>query len=200
MKIKNFLKGAVNLAVATATTLCMQYSAEADYRPHQNVYLDEFNSSLREVGFTYGGYSKLPYCFSSEEKIDGVVPIVIVCPLATGRRDSDYAVSRNDTVSAIWISMLLDTSASRELTKRAVSKAGLVARVFADVRYNVTQDSVGDVLSDEVGIVMSDQGTSYVSSDGDSCNKRVRDLTNLGTFETNACFKSQGLAQVTIWF
>ncbi|MEL6988530.1 MAG: hypothetical protein AAGK97_11960 [Bacteroidota bacterium] len=178
----------------------MQYPAKADYRPHQNVYLSDFNSSLRKVGLTYGGYSKLPYCFSTQEKIDGVVPIVVVCPMATGRRNSNYAVNRNDTVSAVWISMLIDTSASRELTRRAVSKAGLVARVFADVRYNVTQSSVGDVLGDETGRVMNREGASYVSSGGDSCNKRVRNLNNIGRFETSACFKRQGQAQVTIWF
>lgn len=200
MKIKNLLKGAVNLAVATATTLCMQYPGKADYKPYQDVYLDEFNSSLREVGFTYGGYSKLPYCFSTEEKIDGTVPIVVVCPLKTGERDSNYAVSSDDTVSAVWISMLLDTSASETLTRRALNKAGLVARVFADVRYNVTQSSIGDVLSDEVGRVISYEGASYVSSDGNSCNRRVLDLTNIGTFETRACYKGQELAQVTIWF
>ena len=200
MKIKNLLKGAFNFTIAAATSLSLHSPVRADYRPHQNVYLDDFNSSLKKVGFTYGGYSKLPYCFSTEEKIDGVIPIVVVCPMATGRRNSDYAVSRDETVSAIWISMLLDTSASRELTRRAVSKASLVAVTFADVRYNVTQSSVGDVLGDEIGRVMDNQGASYVSSDGDSCNKRVRDLTNIGTFETRACFKSQGLAHVTIWF
>lgn len=202
MKIKNFLKGSLSLSILTVTSLFLNYPAKAQsqYRPHQNVYLDDFNSSLRKVGFTYGGYSKLPYCFSTEEKIDGEVPIVVVCPLETGSRNSDYAVSRTDTVSAIFISMLFDTSASRELTKRAFSKASLVARIFADVRYNVTQSSVGDILIDEIGIVIDNQGTRYEDSSGNSCNKRAIDLTNIGTFETRACFKGEGLAQVTIWF
>ncbi len=200
MKLKKFFQGAMNLTIAAATSLSLQYPLKADYNPYQNVYLEEFGAGLREVGFAYGGYADLPYCFNTSEALDGTIPLVVVCPLKTGERDSNYAVSRHDTVSAIWISMLLDTSASETLTRRALNKAGLVAKVFADVRYNVTQSSIGDVLVDEVGRVISDEGASYVSSDGNSCNRRVLDLTNIGTFEATACLKSQGLKQVTLWF
>ena len=96
--------------------------------------------------------------------------------------------------------MLIDSSASRELTRRALSKASMVAKAFADVRYNVTMSSVGRVLADEVVRTIEKEGASHVSSNGNSCYKRTRNLTNIGIFETKACYKGRGQTQVTVWF
>lgn len=200
MKIKKLFQGAVNFTIAAATTICIQYPAKADYQPYKTVYLQGFSKALRSAGFEYGGYGKFPYCFNTIERLDGTVPIVIVCPMETGKRNSNYAVRSNDTVSAIWMSVLVDETASRELNKRAMNKADLVAQVFARVRYNVTASSLDDVLEDEVMRVVEGDGASYVNSSGISCRRRVRNLTNIGTYETSVCFNRQGLSQLTIWF
>jgi len=200
MKIKNLIKNAVSLTVAATATLSLQYPANADYNPQQNVYLEGFGKGLSKVGLNYGGYSNLPYCFNTSETLDGTVPIVVVCPMESGDPNGSYAVSLSDTVSSIWVSMLLDTSASQEMTGRALSKAGIVSKVFASARYDVTPSSVGDVLSDEVYRVLDGEGSSYENSEGNSCIKRVRDLNSIGKFETEACYKGQGQAQVTVWF
>lgn len=200
MKVKSFLRSTTNVFLAAATSLSLQYPAKANYKPYQTVYLSDFGKALRDSGFEYGGYSKFPYCFNTLETLNGYTPIVIVCPLATGKRDSNYSYGRNASVSAIWMSMLIDENASREMTRRALRKAGLVAKVFAYVRYNVTTSSAEDVLVDEVKRVIGREGASYVNSSGSSCNKRTRTLTNIGTFETTACFGRQGTAQVTVWF
>lgn len=200
MRIKNLLKGTVNTLVAAATTLSLQYPVTANYNPHQTVSLRGFSQALRDNGFAYGGYSQLPYCFNTRETLNGVTPVVVVCPLKNGRRDSDYSVGESASVSAIWVSMLLDGAASRELTRRALRKTGLVTKVFAHVRYNVTASSVCDVMTDEIQRAIKGEGVKYKNSRGNSCYKRTRNLTNIGTFETRACFQGGGQTQVTVWF
>ena len=200
MKINKLIKNVLNLAVATTTSLSLQVPAKADYQPNQNVYLEGFGNALRQAGFEYGGYSKLPYCFNTTERIDGTVPIVVVCPLETGKRNSNYAVSGNDTVSAIWMSMLVDDTASQELNRRAADKADLVAAAFLKVRYNVTSSSFENIVQNEVVQIYDGNGTSYVNSSGNSCRKKVSDLTYVGAVETTVCSESGGTKQVTIWF
>lgn len=200
MKFNKLIKNVFSFAVAVATSLYLQAPVKADYKPYQNVYLAGFSTALRNVGFEYGGYSKLPYCFNTPERLDGTVPIVVVCPMKTGRRNSNYSVHRNDTVSTIWMSVLLDEAGSQALNRRATDRADLVSAAFLKVRYNVTSTSVENIFRNEIRQILNGNGDNYVDSGGNSCRKRVSKLTYVGTMESAVCFKPRGIKQITVWF
>ena len=196
MKLQNLVSGVIGLSA----TILMQSPVASQYQPNQTVYLNNFANALNKAGFLYGNYDKLPYCFGTSETIDGRTPIVVICPLATPKRDSPYTTDRNGSVSAIWMSILISSNSSRETTRYAVEKAGLVARVFANIRYNVTASSMGGVLEDEFNKTVNGvDAREYTNNSGALCRFRQRNLVNVGIFETRACAKT-GSMQITFWF
>ena len=196
MKIKNIF----SVSLGLSATILMQLPVASQHRPSQTVYLNNFATALRTAGFLYGSYDRLPYCFGTSETLDGRTPIVVICPLATSKRNSPYTTSRNGPVSAIWMSILITGNSNKATTRYAVEKAGLVARIFARVRYNVTASSMGNVLKDEFYKTLNGINASeYTSNSGAICRFRRRNLTNVGTFETNVCAQTSSI-QVTFWF
>ena len=200
MKIKNSLA----ILIGFLATSLIQYPVFSQYRfskvPYQPVYLSSFTSAVNSLGFQYGNYSRLPYCFGTSETVNGITPVVVICPLATSSRDSGYTTNMNGGVSTIWISILITSNSSRTTTYNAVKKAGLVARVFANVRYNVTQDSMADVIVDEFDKTINNINTyEYRDDTGAYCRLRERKLLNVGDFETRACSTNK-IINITFWF
>ncbi len=195
-RITNFLLS------GAAATLSFFYSIPvlADYEPVRKVYLRNFINASEEVGLIYGGYSKFPNCLSTPETIDGRVPIAIVCPKITKHPNSPYATKINDSVGGLFISILVNVNASRESTILAIRKVGNVSKAFLYVRYDVTMDSIGNVMSTEMEYTIDGVETdNYRDRDGNNCSTRTRTLTAVGSFDTTACFFSR-IIRVTFLF
>ena len=198
MKLKKILSFALGLSVA----ISIQLPVVSQYRPSKVIYLDNFTAALQQAGFIYGNYASLPYCFGSSETVNGITPIVVICPLVYRERITSYTTSNHGPVSAIWISIVVTGDSNKGSMSYAVQKAALVAMIYSNVRYNFESSLMGEILGDEFSKTLTGINVrEYTSFLGDMCYTRRRKLKYVGDFETNICFqKETASTQITFLF